>query len=144
MFGQNVELIIKTPTWPQRKPSSSELGLTSKWLNTHHQLDVSKILGVAHLIVSVSAKFQLPSWSRSDWKVCVWGGGFQLATMSNLNEVTFELLCVEFSWVTLGFDKNESLMILLVMGKKHLGSWCLGPILCSEGPLVRRSFVPHF
>ena len=48
--------------------------------------------------------FQLPSWSRSDWKVCGWvggGGGIQVATVSNLNDS-----CLGLSWVelALGFD----------------------------------------
>ena len=50
---------------------------------------------------------QLSSWSRSGWKSyggVLWGGGFQVATVSNLNEV--ELSCSELSWVTLGFDNK--------------------------------------
>ena len=31
--------------------------------------------------------------------VCEWWGGFQVATVSNLNEVAFELLRVELSYV---------------------------------------------
>ena len=38
--------------------------------------------------------------------VVVWGG-FQVTTVSNLNEVDFELLWVELSWVTLGVDNND-------------------------------------
>ena len=75
--------------------------------------------------MSVCAKFQLSSWSRSGLKV--WGavhcgnmvstlrqyGGFQVTTMSNLNEVAFELLWVELSsgelhWVlTITFKEQE-------------------------------------
>ena len=48
-------------------------------------------------LVSVCAKVQLSSWSKSGWKVC--GGGVEHVTNSNTS-------CFELSWVTLGFDNN--------------------------------------
>ena len=38
------------------------------------------------------------------------------------------------------FFCNESASL----GGGKYSLWIMGPILCSEGPLVRRSFVPHF
>ena len=54
--------------------------------------------------MSLCAKFQLSSWSRSAWKVWGWWRGFQVTTKSNLNEVAFELLWVELRLV-LTIDK---------------------------------------
>ena len=45
-------------------------------------------------------------------------GGFQVATVSNLNEVAFELLWIEFSWVTLGFDKSSLKNVTEVVSPK--------------------------
>ena len=55
--------------------------------------------------MSVCAKFQLPSWSRSDWKDCVWWvvvSEFQVATVSNPTKLLlsgFELSWVQLRWV---------------------------------------------
>ena len=52
--------------------------------------------------MSVCAKFQLSSWSRSDGKVCAWwwgGGGFHVSTMSNPTKLLLQLLLVELSYV---------------------------------------------
>ena len=53
-------------------------------------------------LVSLCVKFQLPSLSRSNLKVCagVGGGGIQVDTMSNLN-----LSCMELE-LGLCFDNN--------------------------------------
>ena len=40
-----------------------------------------------------------------------WWGWFQVSTMSNLNEVAFELLCVEFSSVELRWVLTISLSV---------------------------------
>ena len=58
--------------------------------------------------MSVCAKFQLSSWSRSGWKVCVgwWGGGEHVTTMSNSNASCFR---VGLSWVALGFDNYNTI-----------------------------------
>ena len=69
--------------------------------------------------MSVCAKFQLSSWSRSCWKVCGggvvgwcgWCGG-HVTTMSNSNASCFRF---ELSWVALGFDNlTHSLDCLLI------------------------------
>ena len=58
--------------------------------------------------MSVCAKFQLSSWSRSGWKVCGSGGvvgwgGVHVTTVSSSNASCFR---VELSWVALGFDNT--------------------------------------
>ena len=48
--------------------------------------------------MSICAKFQLSSWSRSAWKVCC-GGVEHVGTMSNPTKLL--LSCFELSWVEL-------------------------------------------
>ena len=36
----------------------------------------------------------------------IWWDGFQVTTMYNLNEIAFELLWVELSWLGLSFDNK--------------------------------------
>ena len=61
--------------------------------------------------MSVSAKFQLSSWSGSGWKIVVVEGVVEhLATVSNSKKVDLELLWVELSYV--GFWQQISGQLL--------------------------------
>ena len=69
--------------------------------------------------MSVCAKFQLSSWSRSDWKVCcggstayMWGstaymGNTWVLSLTQRSCFWVALSWVELSWVTLGFDNYQ-------------------------------------
>ena len=79
--------------------------------------------------MSVCAKFQLSSWSRSAWKVCVWRFhglyAFQVTTMSNLNPSCFELLWVELRRVELrlGFNNIFGNLWIPENKSKHSCKW---------------------
>ena len=97
--------------------------------------------------MSVCAKFQLFSWSRSAWKVCGGVGGvgwcgFQVTTVSNLNEVAFELLWVELSYV--GVWQYLLLTIFKSLVQLHLDYscqlWCpADPVSINKIEGVKRS-----
>ena len=81
--------------------------------------------------MSVCAKFQLSSWSRSAWKVCVWRfhglyvrfhGLYAFQVTSKSNPTKLLLSCCELSWVELsyvGFWQYHAYSILL--NKTNLG-----------------------
>ena len=69
--------------------------------------------------MSVCAKFQLPSMSRSGWKVCVvgWGGvtrGYYVLPQPKLSRVA--LSWVELSWVRVGFWQEIKWINIIMIG----------------------------
>ena len=84
--------------------------------------------------MSVCAKFQLSSWSRSSWKVCVWcvvvSSKWLLCLTSTL--VALELLWVELSYV--GFWQLSNIINHCRVLTNIFWGW---PILCSSLWIMR-------